>query len=821
MLALIGRRTMQSFGTSGAHSATNVIAIANARRAPRHIAPKAARAIDDCRELALTRICDLVKQAFDNIEDELFTLAESSVDRDLQNLYLDARAQAREKRTGIENAFRQRFLGEFDGKVRGDVADTPKPGATMELSLVEDSDLNETLAMSSMANKLKSDAEEELGALNKRLGFLLDDPDMPGESNPLSPESVCKAMQEACNQLTVAHQVRLTLMRMFEQHVAKDLPQVYRDVNARLVELHQVLPDIRLTYRAPVQPSQRANPAKPVGQSGAGAPGPAHQGAPAKGGGDMFSLLQQLMSGAAGQTAAQGGLRVPAGTAHGMQQLMTAPQGFAGSSGIAGTPGGTASGMTVMPQLATDQLMGRLTDFQHSQPMPAGVASAGGFSAGDAANLADALNVLREIGARGLAQGASQVDSMTIDIVALLFDYVFNDRQIPAAIKALLARLQIPVLKAALLDKGFFSHRTHPARVLIDGLADLALQCDDQIAAEHADYVFIDELVTKVQSEFETDLAVFTRASESLDAFMAAREASGLNFDEQSAKLLHDRERAEIARLVAESAVNDRLVGKILPPVVVVMLKARWTDVLRQAHLAGGEEGNTWVLGCQVVDDLVWSLTARFGPEERKRLVALLPKMLRILQQGLAATEIEPAERERFFATLVAHHTTAVKAGLKTPEEKVGSGTQRLPVMELVDASTFEVATPAEQEVVELDPGEPGLMRIHLEADGVKVEELRLSKDTGGVVDTALPPSLVRGTWVEFRRPEGALRAKLSWVSPHKGMLLFTNPASAKAITLTPDVFALQLRDGLVRIFAEAPLSERAVDSVLEDLRAA
>lgn len=801
-----------------AHKPDNVISMTSARRTPRHIAPKAARAINDCRELALNRICDLVKQSFDRIEEELFTLAEQSVDRELQTLYLEARAQAREKRTGIEDAFRQRFLGEFDGKVRGDAAPVVKAKPVLELSLVEDADLEESIALSSMASKLKSGAEEELGALTKRLGYLLDEPDLPGESNPMSPESVCKAIQEACGQISAGYEVKLMLMRLFEQHVARDLPQVYRDVNARLVELHQVLPDIRVTYRAPVQPSQRPAPAKsvaptaghPAGEAFAGQRGAAAAGGQSiPAGGDKFSLLQQLMSGIS---------------------LPTLPaQNFAASApGPAGAPapGG-------LPALPTDQLMGRLTDFQHNFALPAGAApgmAAGGSSPpqpvlrnaqGDpVASLADALNILRELSVRGLSQGANQVDSITIDIVAMLFDYVFNDRQIPDAIKALLARLQIPILKAALLDKGFFSQRGHPARVLLDGLAELALQCDDTIGPDHADYRFIDELVMKVQSDFDTDLAVFSAASASLQAFMADRAASGDAFDERSAKLLHDRERSEIARLVAENTIHEKLDGKILPPAVVVMLKARWVDVLRQAHLAGGEEGAAWGTACQVVDDLLWSLTARFGPEERKRLVSLLPRMLRILQQGLSAIQADPAERDRFFATLVAHHTMAVKSGLRQAD--VGGDTQTLPALDLVDANSVDVPPPEpEPEDVELDPGEPGLMRIHLEADGVKVEELRLSRDTGGVVDTALPPTLVRGAWVEFRRPEGALRAKLSWVSPHKGVLLFTNPSSARAISLTPDVFALQLRDGLVRIFAEAPLSERAVDSVLEDLRAA
>lgn len=801
----------------------SILEFAGARAAasPRRIAPRAARVIDDCRDVALKRICEIVAQSFDQIEDELFGLAESCTDRDLQNLYLDARAQAREKRTAIEQVFRQQFQGEFDRKVAGQRPVEAKPKAKMELSLVDDDTLEESLALSAMANSLKSGAEEELGALNQRLGFLLDEPDLPGEDNPLSPEAVCKALQEACSQISAGAQVKLTLMRLFEQHVARDLPQVYRDVNARLVELHQVLPDIRVTYRAPVHPRTTAQtsrpavaPPPPSGAPTASASGSHAAGAapvsPADGATpDLYQLLQGLV---------QGRAALPAGAA----------------------PVGATSA------LPTEALMGRLSELQAAIPatlpsIPAADSTGAEPSASltNIPDLARALNVLHEVSARGLAQGASQIDSMTIDIVALLFDYVFNDRQIPDPVKALVARLQIPVLKAALLDKRFFSQKAHPARRLLDSLAELAVGLEGELSGEDKTYQFIERLVTRVQTEFNGDLDLFEESANAVEAYTEMRRQQGLRFDETSARILHDRERREIARLVSENAINERLEESALPPAVLIMLKARWVDVLQRAHLMAGEDGQAWQIACQAVDDLVWSLTAKFGPEERKRLVSMLPRMLRIFQQGLAAIQVEPAERERFFATLVAHHTASIKAGLRPASPHAGRSVpvradlegpstepyyyEPAPVTE-ASANDEDDATeyvPEAHAEVELQPGQPGLMRIHLEEDGIKVEELRLARDRKSVVDCALPPELVRGCWVEFDRPEGAVRAKLSWISPHKGMLLFTNPSSSRALSLTPEVFALQWREGRVRIFPDAPLSERAVDSVLEELKAA
>ncbi len=65
-------------------------------------------------------------------------------------------------------------------------------------------------------------------------------------------------------------------------------------------------------------------------------------------------------------------------------------------------------------------------------------------------------------------------DKITIDVIALLFDYIFRDPSIPESLRNLFGRLQVPILKAALLDRTFFSDKKHAARRLLDHLAGAA-----------------------------------------------------------------------------------------------------------------------------------------------------------------------------------------------------------------------------------------------------------------------------------------------------------------------------------------------------------
>ncbi|HEX7606902.1 MAG TPA: DUF1631 family protein, partial [Usitatibacter sp.] len=136
-----------------------------------------------CRELALTQMARALSGMLDRVEDDLFELAEKALDRESQNMYLDARAQARDKRTAIESAFGRHFVELFNRKC-GDQTPVPVAARVGELSLVNEEDLEETLAMREMSSKLKASCEGELMALSQRMGFLLERPELEDDANP-------------------------------------------------------------------------------------------------------------------------------------------------------------------------------------------------------------------------------------------------------------------------------------------------------------------------------------------------------------------------------------------------------------------------------------------------------------------------------------------------------------------------------------------------------------------------------------------------------------------------------------------------------------
>lgn len=714
----------------------NVVALGDHPRAKSRLTPReSADVLSGCRELALDRMTRSLAGMLDRVEDDLFELAEKAADREAQNTYLDARAKAREKRPAIEAQFRDRFVEFFNRKVRGESSAQPEEPAG-ELTLVAPEQLEESIAMREMSRKLGAACEGELFALSQRMGFLLERPGLDEDANPLSPSTVFAALRKACEQIDAGFKVKLALLRQLESHAEAELQGIYRDVNAHLVQ-RSILPEVRVSVRKSASTPPRAK-ARDAATGGASPT-------------DVFGTFAQLL-----------GAALPS---------------------LGGAVGEAQAGATAVPA----SFLSELTRMHREA---GSVAHEGGVS----------THVLKGIRAAPQSASLGALDAMTIDLVSMLFDYIFDDRHIPTSVKAWLGRLQIPTLKVALLDRDFFSSRAHPARRLIDRLAECAIGLDEANAGGSGCLALVEGVVGRILAEFDTDLGLFESQLERVEAFIEERKRAEAALVERSARLVEERERAQIARAIAEEEVARRIQSSPwVPPVVRAMLEDAWVRALAAARLVEGEASPVGRSLLQTMEDLVWSVEPKVEPEDRKRLVAILPGMLKSLVEGMRRGSLDDAARDAFLGALVDCHASAVKSGLR--------GIAPLP----------QLPPPSAHEP-------PSIEREVLPMDDIRVEEIRLRAQRGTMRNvftrTGIWTNLQRGTWVEFTEAMGGRRARLTWISPNKGVYLFTNPLSAEgAVSISPEALAEQMRRGEARMLDDAPLVDRAVGSMLATLR--
>src|SRR5690606_33146310 len=111
----------------------------------------------------------------------------------------------------------------------------------------------------------------------------------------------------------------------------------------------------------------------------------------------------------------------------------------------------------------------------------------------------------------------SALDQLTVEIVSMVFDYIYADRRLPDAVKQQLLRLQVVAVKAALIDRSFFARRQHPMRRLIDRISEMAIDPDADVGAGSGLVAGVAETVDWIIEHFESDLATFEEAMRRLD----------------------------------------------------------------------------------------------------------------------------------------------------------------------------------------------------------------------------------------------------------------------------------------------------------------
>ncbi len=417
----------------------------------------------------------------------------------------------------------------------------------------------------------------------------------------------------------------------------------------------------------------------------------------------------------------------------------------------------------------------------------------------------DMHNVLRDIRDSPLGTNANQLEAMTIELVAMLFDFIFETRDLPDSIKALIGRLQIPVLKAAMLDGAFFSKKSHPSRLLVNALAHAGIGWSPTMGHDDPLYRKIEAIVHRVLDEFTDDIGLFDTLRADLEAFLATEQKTAEVNIQSTADEINKRDRIEIAQMISRSEIERRLKQNPAPNFLATFLRDKWQTTLEHLYLQDGEESEAWTSALSTLDDLVWSVQPKRATDDRKKLVAMLRNLLRRLHGGLHNVAWEPGEREQFMSNLVAAHAAAVKVSLAaTPMPTTA-------VSEAAAAAAVEASAKGDQEaankalaLAEAMAPAPPPPEPEPEAE---VLQDRFAEVAG---------SLERGMWVEFEGEDGQLAfAKLAWVSPLRGTYLFTNRQGQKAVSLTADELAERFRNDRARLVEAEPLIDRAFTSMM------
>ena len=848
------------------------------------------------KRFALDGLSDLIRVLMESVDDAMFELADK-VDNDRErNMYFEAMREIRLKRDGLQKHFDYEMLQCFKSFITGKATTQDLEGEDEdELTLVELDDVEDNIAIENMISRARPNFEDDLFAVTERLKLVVRRKEITEDDNPLDPKAICDCFHKASDLLETDIQVKLIFYKLFEKYVMNNLGHFYKELNELFVE-KGVLPGFKADQERMKRTTRfMANRIKQTPDNTAansplamalGAAASAGMMAGAAGDGNLFAALQQAAAGApGGGIAAQAGLAGGGATGGGVAGGGVAGGGVAGGGvaggGVAG--GGVAGGGVAGGGVAGGGVAGG--GVAGGGVAGGGVAGGGILSAAQAGGFVAALTNLQNTNiptqpltaidpqnfraethqqlATFMQQNQGQVnaaDSQTIDVVSMLFDFFFDDEALPAPIKVLIGRLQIPMLKVAIIDKEFFNQKKHPARKLLDSISRASLGWSDNHSDEQPLIEKIEEIVNFLINEFDQDIGVFEEAFINFENFLSG-ESEEIEKAEQALQQREQQKDQQIeqAQEAAAALVRKLTNNRELSFEVIDFLETTWTSVLFNAYLSLGESSNHWRNLKRISTTFVWTLIPKFSEADRVKIIKTIPALLRALSKGMELVKISIDVQNRIFQMLAQEHSKIVKQTSKNIVTRVDDQTvwpedngaeafaqaQGIDAAEMID---IEISTSAsgESQIVENEVDDDSITIIDAAETsdvihdlnqftaGVKEgeitvdEEIVMSSDDDDIFDLLeegdgyleQAQAMEIGSWVEFiESPSKTLVARLSWKSNVTGNIVFVNRQGHKVRNMTINNFAIELREGRVKCIESSSVFDRAIYTIMTKMQ--
>ncbi|WP_411852008.1 DUF1631 domain-containing protein [Stenotrophomonas sp. LGBM10] len=780
--------------------------------------PRVRRLLAALHAQAVQTLSNPLKLTIVELERELFRDAERARNSQIQ---ADIYAQARQLHD-VNALFAPRFLSALADALaqlrQPRQAQRPvaaaAPVSANTLTLVTDTDIDRDIVLADITRREAQRSASALQLLGQRFGVLAAGPAFDVEDLPFGPYVLCRIARELGEQFALGLETQLALFRVFDRQLIERLGELLERANI-LLGHEGVLPGLiytpylarSATTRRIVTGAERGPPGRAGGTGvrpltgwGGAAPAGAWAAMTSEAMGALPRSLQDAtlapLTGAPAAATASPDLTAPAMAA--LHQLLgAARQASAGAaaapSGVGTGPvsadgsaaaGAPAPGLPAPPQATAATAAVPVPD-EALHATLARLQSQTAHAAGPRRSMADLHNaLLAQVRADHGPQAALTIkDNDTFDLLDMLYGQIQREVRHDAAAADLLTRLQVPVARAALADPAFFVRDQHPARELLNAVAEAGATW---LGEEDVDPQLIAKLgnaVDQVVQNYQGDAGVFEAANEDIQQHFRALAHKAELAERRHVDAARGKERLESAKQQASASIEQVCAQAAPPRFVQSLLKQAWSDTLTLTLLRHGEESPQW----------------QQRQQETARIAA-------VTCQPPGAADSDTALGEQVEAALlqVGYHqdeAAAIARRLSTPGGEDDS-TSRTELTARLKART----------------------RLGEQADSADPRKVApLARSTAEEDCYRQLRTLPFGTWFEFTTNQqgDVRRQRLSWYSLVTDNALFVTPRGQKAGEHSLDALARLMAHGQARIVTEdkGRLIDRAWQATLRTLR--
>ncbi|HEY3520904.1 MAG TPA: DUF1631 family protein, partial [Rhodanobacteraceae bacterium] len=507
------------------------------------------------------RIEPQLRASLTELEQQLFKAAEQARNDTEQQVAFESLREV--KRTRADAA--PRLLLMLEGRLaRLGLPQARAADARTDMALIEHDELEEAITLDDFATRMEMRVSQPLFELGHRYAVLGASPLLDSETLPLGPHALAHGLHEIALSLALPREHRAVFYRLFDRRLLAAAESLYGGLNEHLI-VRGILPNLRIYLpkrNTEPQPRKRGGGAP---ESEPPPPPPAQTAA----------------------DAVMGNLR----------ELLERRRATLGSAPVEPAGGYVATGEELQTVLAT---------LQTRAPEPVQLGGRGVQRTMQHLRQ-DMLAELRRFSPDGRTPQFSAEHRDTVELISLLFDRLMDETRSGGSAQNLLSRLQVPLLRAALADRSFFTRRAHPARRLLNTVAETANTWMDTGEGE-ADTALADKLhrtVDKVLGEFSGDLSLFEKLVDELDSHVHTLKRRAEISERRQLEAAQGRDRLEQARARAASAIGERLAGRKVPPLTRALLEQAWCDALALAILRHGEDSEAFHRRLAAADELL------------------------------------------------------------------------------------------------------------------------------------------------------------------------------------------------------------------------
>jgi hypothetical protein len=723
---------------------------------------KNAELLDHVRQLALIPLAEMFSEVVDSLVPSLMELAGQSGPSPMG--YVDASHEVRRKREQVLARFRAHLANAWQALEAGHPLSVEYKLAQSggAYSLISHQDLETRLAVRRLADTLAYEWRPELMRLNTYMGLIAGGVRLNEDTLPFGPHHIGAAIHEAFAPCKLTHNARVAIVEACEAQWLTRVGLLYATLEHELVKVS------RSSQVARLQPRKRSH--IPTARTRS-APGGSEAGESPDWIARFFSRWEESPPAPADaqDLHVRSGKEVLPKSLH---QLLQRARAEAGAQ-----PDAAPAGKRPLSQRELLSVLSLM------QSMP-------GESMSDAPALMRRLEQRLKwevlAGAARLGIDPSSVrleaaDEDAIDLVGMLFDVLLEECQLRGHIREMILRLPVAYLKVALLDRDIFMRSNHPARRLLNLLAEASEHCSGSEAPEMTLLGQVEEAVARLTRDFSENLEIFEAVEQSFGP-QYAQYRRRIEIAERRATEMHRaHERRLDARRLAEAELAARLRHREVPSTLKSFLEDYWAPYVGMVALRGEGGAADMAAALALADGLLDELDlARTHGAGKPWLQALRPALTRMFSVLGLAVEVSAAVVDTLQQALQALADDAV----------------RLPELPQVESIPQLEAEPEPQAWVESE--------VEPEVDEVTADYFR---------------QLPLGTWLDFVNRDGSIQSgKLSWVSPISARLMFVNRRGSRFCVASASELAAMAQMERLRLHRDEDAFYSAMQGAIDRL---